>query len=394
MLHTARDGRFHHFASMKTQPALLLALSLALTALRTPAGASDPLQLTLPPVLYAVPGVPVSLYFDNVVLTEHPELYRFEVKCDTGRSEAGRWTLTAADKDLGDHAMEIIVTDAQQKVLERATTVVRVAPKDAGTGRELRLLIVGDSLTAATAYPNEIARLLGGPGGPKWTMLGTNKPASARPGVAHEGYGGWKWSDFLSKWDAATAGVTAGPLARRTTSPFLFAGADGKGVLDMPRYFKEQCDGRPPDAVTFLLGINDCFGANPDDPAAMDRTIGAVLDNADKLLAAFHRAAPQAVLAVGLTTPPNAREQGFESNYHGKYHRWGWKRIQHRLVQRMMERFRHRERDNIFLVPTELNLDPVDGYPDNNGVHPNAAGYAQIGASFHAWLKAWMSGRP
>ncbi len=44
-------------------------------------------------------------------------------------------------------------------------------------------------------------------------------------------------------------------------------------------------------------------------------------------------------------------------------------------------------------MPTELNIDPVDGYPENNGVHPNAAGYAQIGASFHAWLKAWMAGK-
>ena len=35
-----------------------------------------------------------------------------------------------------------------------------------------------------------------------------------------------------------------------------------------------------------------------------------------------------------------------------------------------------------------MNLDPVDGYPTNNGVHPNAEGYKQIGASIYAWLKA------
>jgi hypothetical protein len=58
----------------------------------------------------------------------------------------------------------------------------------------------------------------------------------------------------------------------------------------------------------------------------------------------------------------------------------------------MMERFGKRQKDNIQLVPTELNLDPVGGYPENNGVHPAAAGYAQIGASFYAWLKAWMAG--
>jgi len=372
-----------------------LALLLAFTHPPAPAVAEAPLQLTLPPAVYAVPGVPLSIYFDNIVLAEHPEEFRFEVQCDAGRVEATRWTITPRDADTGDHAMEIVVKDARGGTLERAKTTLRVVPRDAGGDRTLRLLIVGDSLTAATLYPNEIARLLSGPGNPKWKMLGTAS-ASTRgggPGGAHEGYGGWRWSTFLSEWDSQPAGTSAGPLARRRSSPFLFADANNKGVLDLPRYFREHCDNQPPDVVTFLLGINDCFGANPDDPAAMDRTINAALDNACKLLAAFHKAAPNAALAVGLTTPPNARESGFEANYKGKYHRWGWKRIQHRLVRRMMERLGNRTRENIFLVPTELNLDPVAGYPENNGVHPNAAGYGQIGASFYAWTKAWMAGR-
>ena len=210
--------------------------------------------------------------------------------------------------------------------------------------------------------------------------------------MAHEGYGGGRWETYLSKFDPKPADVAAGPLAPKSMSPFIFA-VDGKGVFDLARYFKESCNNQPPDVVTFLLGINDCFGANPEDPAAMDKTINAALDNADKLLAAFHQAAPQAVFAVGLTTPPNSREEGFEANYKGKYHRWGWKRIQHRLVERMLERLGNRQKDGIYLVPTELNLDPVDGYPNNNGVHPNPTGYAQIGDSFYAWLKTWLAGR-
>jgi lysophospholipase L1-like esterase len=255
------------------------------------------------------------------------------------------------------------------------------------------VLVIGDSLTHATHYPNELARLMGKPGNPKFTLLGTHKPANAKPGVAHEGYGGWRWETFLTMWQPLPPGTEAGPLARKSTSPFLFADKDGKGKLDLPRYFKEHCGDEAPDAVTFLLGINDCFGANPDDSTAMDKTIDGVLANADKLLEAFRDAAPKAVLAVGLTTPPNARESGFEANYKGRYHRWGWKRIQHRLVEKMMERLGDREGEKIYLVPTELNIDPVDGYPVDNGVHPNKEGYAQIGASFYAWMKALMAGK-
>jgi len=374
---------------MKIPHLCLVSLCLALCAA---APAAEALRLTLPPAVYGVPAVPLSIYFDNIVLTPTPENYRFEVKCNVGANEAKRWTVTPADKDVGDHPVEVAVKDAQGKVLEHATTTLRIAPRNAGAGRTLRLLIVGDSLTHATFYPNEIARLLSEPGNPKWTMLGTHRPTNAAKGVAHEGYGGWRWDTFLTKFDPKPADLAAGPLAKKSTSPFIFA-VDGKGVFDLPRYFKESCDNQPPDVVTFLLGINDCFGANPDDSAAMDKTIDTALDNADKLLAAFHKAAPQAALAVGLTTPPNSREEGFEANYKGKYHRWGWKRIQHRLVERMLARLGNRQKDGIYLVPTELNLDPVDGYPNNNGVHPNPAGYAQIGDSFDAWLKTWLAGR-
>lgn len=344
------------------------------------------LQLTLPPVVYATPDVQMSIYHDNIVLTETPQDYRFEFACDVGKNEAQRWTVKPADRDVGDHPIAITVKDASGKVLEQGKTTLHVSPRKAGDGKALRLLIIGDSLTNASAYPNEIARLLALGGNPKFTLLGTHKPTSAKPGVVHEGYGGWKWSDFLTKFTAPTPGVTAGPLARKATSPFIFPSADGKtGVFDLNRYFKEHCDNQPPDIVTFLLGINDCFAADPNNP---DAKIDEVLANADKLLAEFHKVAPKAILAVGLTTPPNSRQEGFTANYKDKYPRWGWKRIQHRLVQRMLERLSNREKDGIHLVPTELNLDPVDGYPNNNGVHPNATGYAQIGASFYSWMKS------
>ncbi len=366
---------------------LLFLTAISGLACSTVAAATAPLQLTLPPACYAVPGVPFSLYFDNVVLTETPENSRFAVTCDVGQTEARRWTVTPADRDVGRHTLAVVVKNRDGTVLGKAQTILQIVPRDAGAGRSLRLLIVGDSLTNATHYPNEIARLLSAPGNPRWTMLGTHKTASAAPGVVHEGYGGWTWKSFLSLYSPDAEKTAAGPLARKRTSPFIYAGADGKPSLDLARYLREECANQPPAVATFLLGINDCFAANPDDPAAIEKSIGAALDNAEQLLKAFRAASPKTAFAIGLTTPPNARESGFEANYKGKYHRWGWKRIQHRLVQRMLSQFGGRESQGIHLVPTELNLDPVDGYPDNNGVHPNPTGYQQIGATFYAWIK-------
>ncbi|HYF35886.1 MAG TPA: amidohydrolase family protein, partial [Prosthecobacter sp.] len=357
--------------------------------LLAPAFAADALRLTLPPLWHGVAGVPLSLYFDNVVLTQEPGKLSFEIACDIGQTEARRWTVTPGKADVGDHAIEITVKDASGKILERAATILRIVPADAGEGRKLTLLMVGDSLTNATIYPNEIARLLSTPGNPKWQMIGTHKPSNAAAGVVHEGYGGWKWSDFLSRW------VEKPKDDRRASgsSPFIFKGDGGKPALDFSRYFRDAADGLPPDVATFLLGINDCFRAKPDDPQDVERVIRETLDQAEKFITAFRKAAPRTAIAIGLTTPPNERQAAFQANYKDSYTRWGWKRIQHRLVEMMINQFKNREKEGIYLVATELNLDPVGGYPDNNAVHPNAEGYAEIGASFYGWLKAWLAGR-
>ena len=151
------------------------------------------LQLTLPSEFNAVPGVEISIYFDNVVLTKTPDAYRFDVNCDIGRAENRRWTVTPSRKDVGTHELSIAVSGPDGKRLASASTRLRVVPANAGVGREIRLLIVGDSLTHATLYANELARLLSQPANPRWRMLGTHKPKQAAKGVAHEGYGGWTW---------------------------------------------------------------------------------------------------------------------------------------------------------------------------------------------------------
>jgi lysophospholipase L1-like esterase len=372
--------------------ALVLSGAMAVCAEDAAAPKVDrgPLQLTLPPACYAVVGTEFTLWFENVVLTKSPAAYKYQVEAGVGRTEARRWTWTPEASDVGQRKLTISITDAEGKSVGRASTEIHIAPAEAGKGRPLTILIVGDSLTNATAYPNEVARLLSQPGNPQWSMLGTNKPSNALPGVAHEGYGGWTWERFNTLY-------TAKPdpeKGYRQSSPFLFADDAGKPVLDVERYLKEHAGGKQPDVVFFLLGINDCFGAKPDDPAKMDATIDHVLKQADTLLAAFRKALPKADLAIGLTTPGNVRESAFEGDYKGSYPQWGWKRIQHRLVQKELEHFGERAKHRIFIVPTELELDTLDGYPENNSVHPNTVGYNQVGRSIYAWLKNHLAESP
>lgn len=352
----------------------------------TPARAADapnPLRLTLPPVFYAVPGVEMAVYYDNIVLTETPEAYRFSVTCDIGTAEERRWAVIPEGAQAGDHPFAVAVADASGQTLGRAEATLRVVPARAGATREIKLMIIGDSLTHATAYPNEIARLLSEPGNPKWRMLGTHEGRGAAKGVIHEGYGGWTWHRFATKYEPNPDGTY-----KKRSSPFVFLGDDGKPGLDPARYFDENFEGERPDFITVLLGINDCFGAKPDSPETIDPRVDQMFEVAKTLLDALRKAAPDAEIGVCITTPPNSRESGFEANYKGRYPRWGWKRIQHRLVERELEQFGKREAEGLHIVPTQLNVDPVDGYPVNNGVHPNTFGYKQIGAGIYCWIKA------
>jgi len=343
---------------------------------------ADSLRLLLPERMFAVAGVETNIYFDNIVLTQQPAAYKFEFASDLGSLQERRWTFTPTADQVGVHALAVTVRDEGGSVVGRGSTQLHVAPSQSDTATSIKILFVGDSLTHASAYPNEVARLLAQPGNPAWKMLGTHKPKGAAEGVVHEGYGGWTWQRFVSHYEPNPDGTY-----RKRSSPFVFLGDDGKPTLDVQRYFAESCGGERPDLVFFLLGINDCFSADPEDWQAIYKRIDDMLRHAETLLAAFHKAVPDAELAVCLTTPPNAREAGFEANYKGRYHRWGWKRIQHRLVERLISHFADRETSQLFIVPTQLNLDPLDGYPENNGVHPNGLGYRQIGASLHAWLK-------
>lgn len=363
----------------------LLLLSLPLSGVAVSGwGEEPPLRLTLPPVIYAVPGVETGIYFDSIVLSQNSRAYQFRVDSRLGSADAGRWAFTPTSREVGNHRLRITVQDAAGKPLQEAQTTLRVVAPDAGQGRKISLLLIGDSLTHASLYPNELARLLSEPGNPEWEMLGTHHPTSAAARVSHEGYGGWTWQRFVQRYDPQAPATGSG-----RSSPFVFPGPQGGApVLDVARYLDEQCGGKRPDFITVMLGINDCFGLNPEDPAAIDAGIAATFGHAETLLAALRKAAPEAVIGLCLTTPPNSREAAFVANYKDRYHRWGWRRIQHRLVERQLQQFGNREKERIYLIPTELNLDPVAGYPDDNAVHPNAAGYRQIGATIYAWLKA------
>lgn len=353
-------------------------------------------QLLLPKVIYTAPGQETNIYFDNVVLQPVPGKYLFDVTCARGNQETDRWTWTPSEKDAGNYSLQIEVRDLNDTVLATGSTFIRVAKANAGAAKPIKVLCIGDSLTAASIYSGEIARLGSGDTNPQITLLGTTGPGN---GNVHEGYGGWRYQTFLEKWVANPA-----PDARANSksSPFLFL-EDGKPTFDFPRYLKEKLNGEVPDFITIMLGTNDVFGAS--DETRSD-TVENMIGYAKTMVGKIRAAAPNAKIAILPPVPPSSSQDAFGANYHSNQTRWGYRKNQHQTVLRLMQVFGDRENEKLYIIPAYTNLDCAHNFPSasrmanarnqtkviraSNGVHPAASGYLQIADSIFGWLKSQL----
>lgn len=354
------------------------------------------LRLRLPPTLYAVVGLETNLYFDNVCLTLNPANWGFDIQCPIGKQQAERWTAVASAKDVGQHPFVLEVRNDQNELVARAESQLVVVSADRATDKPLSLLMVGDSLTHGSVYPQRVWELCQTPGNPKLQLVGSHGLQSPLGDIRHEGYGGWTAQRFATHF---TPTARTGDYKLRG-SPFLYEQADGSKKLDFAKYCQDVNEGRCPDAVTIFLGPNDIFSY---DDLRIEAGIDTMLTHYDQLVTMIHAHDSKVRVGVMLPVPPAASQDAFGSNYTTGQTRWQYKRNQHRLVERMLDHYAGKESEQVFLVPTVVNLDCVRNYPEevtelnlhaeqgrrqNNGVHPAASGYRQIGDSLYAWLKA------
>lgn len=355
----------------------------------------DPLRLVLPPIIYAVPGIETNVYFDNVALVINPANYVFDVHCNRGHLQQERWTYTPEEKDIGDYKFTLNVLDQNNQIVASQESRLRVVPTPTGKDKSTSILMIGDSLTHNSIYPRQIFELSQKFQGPKLKLIGSHNPKND-PDVRHEGYGGWTAVRFATHFkENARKGYY-----RERGSPFLYADKDGKPELDFPRYCKEFNDGNPPDLVTIFLGPNDVYSGT--DETIEDKT-NTMVKHLDILVKMIHDYSPKTKIGFMLPVPPAASQDAFGTTNGRQQTRWQYKRNQHYVVEQMLKHFGGKEQEQIYLVPTHLNLDCVHNYPaarvpwnsrsseetmrQNNAVHPASNGYLQIGDSAFSWIK-------
>lgn len=366
------------------------------TRASAPAAAAPPAErttgprLALPPHLVAVVGVPFSIYYDNIVLATRPDDYSVSIRADglPDKSERRRWSLMATRDQVGAHQVTVEVSKLDGTVVASGKTVLQVVTADSPSP-PLSVLLVGDSITQQNLYPNQLWTRLDALTKGRVRFVGTNQPGlihrtvrPALPKVFHEGYGGWTYAMFATHYAPDQSAVYKIPR-----SPFVFF-EEGAPRLNVARYLTEQNAKNGLDVVILEAGLNDTFLLNPDDPAATDQGIDSVIANVDKLVAAFRQASPQTKVGIVLPPPFTRSAATFEHVYGAAGANlgdpWRHRRIQHRVVEKMIAHWGQTPDQKVFLVPTYLALDTVDGYWNWDAGHPNEYGSAQVADSVYA----------
>lgn len=345
-------------------------------------------KLILPATIYAVRGIEVNIYFDNVIQVINSANYAFDVTCSAGLQLSDRWTFTPDGNEPEKIPFLLEVHDETNAVIARAHSTIHVThSKAAPPETKITCLIIGDSLTQAAVYPQQILNRFSGPGNPHLTLVGSRGEGLNK----FEGYGGWTAQRYATHY----TGIAHTGYYRECGSPFIYKDANNPPRFDFKRYCVEFNGGKAPDFVAILLGCNDTFLKNDNN---IEAAIDTMLENYDFLLSQIRLAGKNTIIGVIPPPPSAASQDAFGATDQCTQTLWQYKRNHRRLLERMIQKYGNSENKNIFIVPIYVNLDCVDGYPRDpktgklcNSVHPSDRGYRQIGDSIYCWMKNVMA---
>lgn len=376
------------------------------------------LKLDLPEIVYAAPGIECNIYFENVVDTAVYKNYAYEVRCNRGTQGEHRWFWTPDEADAGkSFDLELRLFNDWGMVLSGKCKVV-VAAKAARPDRKITLALLADS-GIGCRYPEHLFKVMRERGFLQYTPVGSHNGQGKGPEsgeVMHDGYGGYAWGSFLSRWyyseeelpDAQTEaeaaqmralGISKIPKSRAylLRSPLLRL-ENGKPVLDIPGWLKKINQGNAPDYIVIELGGNDIFSARPEQ---LETRVAAVMENARKLLGELRKVAPNAVIGVG-TCMFGCGQDGFGVNYKCFQSRYQYRRNAHCYNRALTALVASLQDARISIMPLHQALDPENSFMTSsekanarsskkvvrfhNALHPTLEGGQQLGDAVANWL--------
>ncbi|MGN6270856.1 MAG: SGNH/GDSL hydrolase family protein [Sphingomonas sp.] len=395
-------------------------------------------ELVTPAAIYGIEGRECCVYFDNLLPCDAAD-YAIDVAAadplSTQLNERWAWTPAAA---LGAGNLTITVNrKVDGAPLVSKSIAQRAAAAAAGLGETKTVMAIGDSLVnsgliTGRLLANAASDVMG------VELVGTRGESTNK----HEGRGGYTINDYSTAgrtyYDFTVSGVVdapalnaaqythngttyrvqevnlvdgdgtircdvavtgPAPLASGTLTKSNGAAGDAtiefsasatasgnpfwiEGVVDFPQYLADNGIAVP-DWVFVQLGTNDVFSASSD--AAAVALAASELAKLDVLIASIKAAGANVKVALALIPPPAADQDSFGFNYGTGQPRWRVKRNYALWSREMIAKYSGEEASRIYLAPSYVAVDSVNGFPRNYPtlVNPDiavAATFATIAA--------------
>lgn len=382
------------------------------------------LKLMLPETIYAVPGIESCIYFRNVIDSAVPEAYAYEVFCDRGTQEKSRWVWTPGEEDAGrSFELELRLFNDYGMAVSGKTRIV-VADLPADPERKITLALLADS-GVGCKYAEHLLAVMRSGGFPNYTPVGSHAGHGRAPepgGIAHDGYGGFSWNCFLSRWlyseeelpqaqneaerqQMQSFGIVKLPKSDwRLHSPLLRL-ENEKKILDIPGWLARINGGKEPDFIVIELGGNDMFCCRAED---LDARVAEVMGHAGTLLRELRRNAPGSVIGVA-SSLLGCSQDGFGANYGCRQSEYQFRRSIHRYNRELTELIRGMGDSKTMIIPLHQAIDPENSYlaadlpaharterkvrRQTNALHATQEGGSQLGDALYCWLRKQLEDR-
>ena len=377
-------------------------------------------RLVLPEIVYAAPGVECNIYWANVLDTVKPQLYCFDTACEVGRNQEERFTWTPKAEDAGREVTLTVEAVLEGEIVDRATTVIKVAKKPADGTKNVALATLAASLTGSR-YPDYVLEGMKADGYAGFREVGSHS-GGGRPvvegGPAHDGYGGFTFGCFLSRWmmheselpqlqnEAERDQLKALGLASAKRKSYAMRSPlvrieNGRKVVDVQAWLDKVNSGKAPDVIFIELGCNQTFAATDD--VELHRIIHEVqIPNAKSLLRHLREKCPNSLIGLAQETLGSGQD-GYAASYGCAYSEANWRRNMFVLNRALAQFVKDSGDPRLMVVPFGYAISrdysylrkeaPAHAYADRkvtrdrNALHCGAEGGHQLADTVRCWLE-------
>lgn len=301
----------------------------------------------IPKVIHIIVGKEFKMYYKNVMSRYTDRLWLGHTSGISVKRYNDYLSITATEATIGNIKWKIY--DDIFNVLDSGTIQV-IATAD--TSKTSKVLVIGDStVTQSNAISQKLLDCYSGSNG-SLTLLGTRGTSPA----LHEGRAGWTSTMYCT---VASNGSVP--------NPFYNNGFDFS-------YYMTQQGYNSVDIVVIQLGINDIFSMTYENFNA-----AATISNLSSMINSILTYNSNIKIIINLISPPNANGTSFTDTYNTTQIDFVYLANTIRLSDALIEYFD--DNSSVTISPNNCVLDATTDI--NDGVHPNASGYAKLGQAIY-----------